>query len=215
MSLLDIDLMRRQAETPRRADLGDLSSVAKDLSDAFVDDPIFDWFLRADAKREKARLRFFNYLMRVVRPGGGFVERPAGGGAAAVWMPFSYVRASSLTEDLHSLPTILYATGLARFRRALALQKDMHHHHPTDREHAYLWFIGVSPQAQGRGIGSRLLQVATYRLDAAAMPAYLETQTERNVSLYRRHGFEVISEHRALPDAPLMWSMWRDPQNIT
>jgi ribosomal protein S18 acetylase RimI-like enzyme len=88
----------------------------------------------------------------------------------------------------------------------------MDKHHPMKRRHAYLWFLGVRPEAQGRGVGSRLLKVATDRLDAAAEPAYLETQTERNVGLYRRHGFEVISEHRARPDAPMMWSMWRDPQ---
>ncbi len=81
-----------------------------------------------------------------------------------------------------------------------------------DRPHAYLWFLGVRPEAQGRGLGSRLLSVGTRRLDAAGEPAYLETQTERNLGLYRRHGFEVISEHKARPDAPILWSMWREPQ---
>lgn len=215
MSLFDVESMRRQAETPVLAGAGDLAGVARDLADAFALDPIFDWFVRADGARAKARLRFFRSLMGIVAPAGGKIERPADGGAAAVWMPFSYVRPSTLTEDLRSLPMILRTTGFGRFGRALALQKDMHEHHPTDREHAYLWFIGVAPQAQGRGVGSRLLKVATDRLDAQSMPAYLETQTERNVGLYRRHGFEIISEHKARPDAPTMWSMWRDPQNIT
>ncbi len=90
----------------------------------------------------------------------------------------------------------------------------MDKHHPTDRPHAYLWFLGVTPEAQGHGVGSRLLQHASARLDANGEPAYLETQTERNVALYRRHGFEVISEHRCRSDAPMMWSMWRDPQAV-
>ena len=87
----------------------------------------------------------------------------------------------------------------------------MDKHHPMGRPHAYLWFLGVTHAAQGHGVGSRLLKVATDRLDANGRPAYLETQTERNLALYRRHGFEVISEHRPRPDGPMLWSMWREP----
>jgi ribosomal protein S18 acetylase RimI-like enzyme len=79
-----------------------------------------------------------------------------------------------------------------------------------DREHAYLWFLGVAPAAQGRGVGSALLRAANARHDAAGLPAYLETGTTRNVALYERHGFKVISEHKARTDAPNMWSMWRE-----
>ncbi|HWF77545.1 MAG TPA: GNAT family N-acetyltransferase, partial [Caulobacteraceae bacterium] len=70
---------------------------------------------------------------------------------------------------------------------------------------------GVAPAAQGRGVGSALLRAANARLDAEGLPAYLETATTRNVALYRRHGYEVISEHKARADAPTMWSMWREP----
>ncbi len=80
-----------------------------------------------------------------------------------------------------------------------------------NRPHAYLMFLGVSRAAQGHGVGSRLLKVGTDRCDAAGLPAYLETQTERAIALYRRHGFEVTSENRPRPDAPPLWSMWREP----
>ena len=106
---------------------------------------------------------------------------------------------------------MLRATGLARFGRLMAIRADMDKHHPMDRRHAYLWFLGVAPAAQGRGVGSALLRAANARLDAAGLPAYLETGTTRNVALYERHGFKVISEHKARADAPNMWSMWREP----
>lgn len=207
---MDIDTMRRDAETPTLASAADLPAVAKDLSDAFAGDPMFEWFLRADSRRDEARLRMFNFLVQGMAGGVGRIERPASGGAAAIWMPFEWLGPTPLSQELRALPTLLFATGLARFGRLAAMRADMDKHHPLDRRHAYLWFLGVTPAAQGHGVGSRLLKHATDRLDAEGLPAYLETQTERNVALYRRHGFEVISEHRARPDAPMMWSMWRN-----
>jgi hypothetical protein len=49
------------------------------------------------------------------------------------------------------------------------------------------------------------------RLDAEGLPAYLETAQPRNVSYYRRYGFEVAGE-LALPANDLVfWGMRRDP----
>ncbi|MGA0599801.1 GNAT family N-acetyltransferase [Caulobacter sp. KR2-114] len=211
---MDIEAMRRSAEAPVDATAADLDGVAADLAAAFTDDAMFDWFLRADAKKSAARLKFFQFIVRNMGFGVGKIERPTTGGAAAIWMPFEWLGPQPLSAELRALPVLLGATGLARFGRLAAMREDMDKHHPMERRHAYLWFLGVAPEAQGRGVGSRLLKVGTDRCDAAGLPAYLETQTERNVALYRRHGFEVISEHRCRADAPLMWSMWREPQPV-
>ncbi|HXV00516.1 MAG TPA: GNAT family N-acetyltransferase, partial [Caulobacteraceae bacterium] len=155
--------------------------------------------------------RFFRLIVKLAVRQGARIERPAVGGGVAIWMPFEAVGPMPLRDELTALPVLLFATGLRRMGRMMALRADMDAHHPMDRPHAYLWFLGVTRAAQGHGVGSRLLKVATDRLDAAGRPAYLETQTERNLHLYRRHGFDVISEHRPRPDSPMLWSMWRDP----
>ena len=207
---MDVDSMRREAEAPAQATHDDLPEVIQTLSDAFAVDPHMDWFMRADARRAAMRLAFFNMLIRgAFRPGR--IDRPAGGGAAAVWMPFEWLQPTPLAAELRALPTMLRTTGLARFARLMAIRADMDKHHPLDRRHAYLWFLGVAPSAQGRGVGSALLRAANARLDAERLPAYLETGTERNVALYSRHGYQVLSVHKARDDAPPMWSMWRDP----
>jgi ribosomal protein S18 acetylase RimI-like enzyme len=215
MADLDIEAMRRGAESPTTASRADAEAVARDLSDAFADDPMVSWFMRTDAKRDAARLDFFRFLIGKLAFPLARIDRPAGGGAAAVWLPFEWLAPTPFLQELASLPVMLRTTGLARFGRMSAVRRDMDAHHPTDRPHAYLWFLGVTPAAQGHGVGSRLLKAASSRLDAAGQPSYLETATERNVALYRRHGFEVISEHKARPDAPVMWSMWREPQAPT
>lgn len=210
--MIDLANLRKNAETPSIAGPADLPSVAKDLSDAFADDVMFDWFLRPDAKRASARLRFFQTIIVDLGKGRVRIDRPSGGGAAAVWMPSAALKTISAMDEIRALPTLFNATGLGRFGRLTVMRADMDKHHPMERPHAYLWFLGVTPEAQGHGVGSALLRVANARLDAAGEPAYLETQTERNVALYIRHGYEVISEHRPRPDAPMLWSMWREPQ---
>lgn len=202
--------MRRDAEAPVRADAASLEGVSRDLAAAFVDDPLFHWFSRTDARRDDARLRFFRHLMTALILPTGETLRPASGGAAAVWMGSETLGPNSLIQELQALPMLLGLTGWARFPRMLRLREVMDKAHPLDRPHAYLWFLGVTPAAQGHGIGSRLLKAKLDQLDAAGTPAFLETSTERNVALYRRHGFDVISDYRPAPDAPLTWAMWRE-----
>jgi ribosomal protein S18 acetylase RimI-like enzyme len=205
--------MRREAETPVQAGAGDAAEVARSLSDAFAVDPHLDWFMRADAGRDAARLAFFQMLVAQQGLPQGRIDRPASGGAAAIWLPFDKLGPTPILDELRALPVLLRATGFARFGRILAIQSDMAKHHPMDRPHAYLWFLGVAPAAQGRGVGSALLRAANARLDAESLPAYLETGTTRNVALYERHGYQVLSQHKARADAPPMWSMWREPGN--
>jgi ribosomal protein S18 acetylase RimI-like enzyme len=208
---VDVEAVRRDAESPVLGGAADLAEVVQTLTDAFARDPHMDWFMRGDARREAARHAFFHMLIAHEGLPKGRIDRPAAGGAAAIWMPFEWLGPASLWTELQGLPAMLRASGWSRFNRMMAIRADLDRNHPMDRPHAYLWFLGVSPAAQGRGVGSALLRAAAQRLDASAQPAYLETGTTRNVALYERHGFKVISEHRARADAPPMWSMWREP----
>jgi len=207
----EIIALRRGSETPVRAGATDLQSVAEDLSAAFATDPMFDWFMRDDARRDAARLRLFRRLVGMALADGE-VLRPASGGAASIWLPSESLGPSSLLEELRVIPTVLAATGFARLSRMSAMRVAMDRHHPMAREHVYLWFVGVRPEAQGLGVGSRLIAAGLQRVDAMGLPAYLESSSPANVPLYRRHGFEVTREIQPRPDAPVMWAMWREPR---
>ena len=75
-----------------------------------------------------------------------------------------------------------------------------------DEPHWYLPFIGVRPEAQGRGMGAHLLELGLDRADADGMPAYLEATSRRSVPLYSRHGFKVIGVVNA-PEYPEIFAM--------
>jgi ribosomal protein S18 acetylase RimI-like enzyme len=68
--------------------------------------------------------------------------------------------------------------------------------------HWYLEIIGVDPPCQGQGVCSRLLRPMLERIDRERMPCYLETNAEKNAAIYRRFGFEVVSQEK-LPGTPV------------
>ena len=92
----------------------------------------------------------------------------------------------------------------------LATFEKMEQSHPEE-PHWYLPIIGVEPNAQGKGLGAELMRHAVARCDQEGALAYLESSNPRNISLYLRHGFEVMGEIR-VGAAPLVTPMLRRPR---
>jgi ribosomal protein S18 acetylase RimI-like enzyme len=85
--------------------------------------------------------------------------------------------------------------------------------HMKERQYIYLMILGVDPPFQGKGYGGKLLRAAIEESSRCALPIYLETAAEKNVVLYRKFGFRVLSQE-TLPviDIP-MWCMIREPSD--
>lgn len=62
--------------------------------------------------------------------------------------------------------------------------------------HHYLIMIGVDPAAQGKGIGTALLEqlLNTVIADAKSRGVALDTENKENVNWYRRFGFQLHAE---------------------
>jgi ribosomal protein S18 acetylase RimI-like enzyme len=85
----------------------------------------------------------------------------------------------------------------------LALFEQMANYHPKEPR----WFlplIGVDPAYQGRGLGDALMSFALQHCDRDRAPAYLESTNPRNISLYRRHGFEPLGKIQVGSSPPLV-----------
>ena len=197
----------------RSARPDEASVVAQILESAFRNDPLLAWVLRHDSRAEEARSDFFranveDYFANARRvdlavDGEG---QPAG---AAMWTAPPGAQRSSWRDRL-GLWGLRGWTGLRRFPRFLRLVTATEGRYPREPHH-YLFMVGVEPERQGRGVGSALLREVLTQCDAEGLPAYLESSNERNLTLYRRHGFEVIEELRLGRSGPLLWLMWREP----
>jgi GNAT superfamily N-acetyltransferase len=92
----------------------------------------------------------------------------------------------------------------------LATFEKMEEWHP-DEPHWYLPMIGVEPNAQGRGLGGALMRHAVARCDHEGVLAYLESSNPRNITLYERHGFEVMGTIQ-VGAGPIVTPMLRQPR---
>jgi GNAT superfamily N-acetyltransferase len=176
----------------------DHETAVRTLVAAFADDPLARWLLPGSAP--DAADPVFRPLVQQSAAHGELAVA-ADGAAVAVWLPRA---AEPPVHDLGPLPD-----ELARLRTFLTLTEQRH---PSDRAHLYLVFLGVAPDAQGRGLGGALLRDRLSRADTEGVPAYLEASSPRSRPLYERHGFRVTGDPVTLPDGPPLWPMWREPR---
>lgn len=202
---------------------GEVAAVARMLARAFDDDPYMCFWLPSPRGRQ-ARLRWFfqALLSGLILPAGEAVVTPDLD-SAALWAPpgvqgalgaFSKPAGGAQVDaaDLARLLRVLLPLGRRAFvgeRAGLAAIARAHPRTP----HFYLLVVGTEPTRQGRGLGSTVLAPVLERCDAQGLPAYLESSKERNLSLYRRHGFEVTDEVLVGPGGPRLWCMLRPPRS--
>ena len=184
--------------------------MAATLAAAFADDPVFAWLLPPSApSRERRMLTLFRSLVNSYEPKGS-CYLAGDGDAVAMWAPPGKWE-TPMGDILGQLAPFL---GSLRFRAIHSLRTllAIEAAHPKQPPHLYLGFLGTVPARQGQGLGAELLRAVLVDADWAGLPAYLESSNPRNLTLYRRHGFEVVEELKPPWGCPPIWRMWRDPR---
>lgn len=191
-----------------RLTAADDAIASSTLAAAFHDDPIFTWIVPDEPARRAHLARWFEVVVRALRAHRASY-RTADGMATGLWVPPG---TDALTaEENQRLAEATAAFGAAAHERSAVLSAAMDICHPQQPHH-YLWFLGVAPSHQGRGLGGRLLAAYLQALDRTGEAAYLEATSDDSRRLYERHGFEVTDVLTATPDSPPLWAMWRDPR---
>lgn len=169
-------------------------AAAATLSEAFFDDPL----LQIVAPDEAARRRWGPWFMSGIVQYGlrwGDVSCIDGTSAVAVWVPPGSGEMSlgrMLRVGYAKMPFRLGFASTSRFMRAMSATEPFHK--TVDGPHWYLAAVGALPTAQGRGMGSALVELGTSKADKAGLPCYLETGTQSNVDFYEKRGFEIVGQ---------------------
>lgn len=191
------------------ATVADRGCVLETLADAFVDDPLFKWFVRSDARADAGRMKLFDLMLPQSSNSQITIDMVEGGGGVAVWYaPGIAIGPQGLFPKLAWLPGIVTVSGIGRISRPLIVAQMLKRIHPI-YSCAYLQFLGVRRGFQGRGLGGALLRHGLARVDAAQHPAFLETTNADNLPLYMRYGFDIAGEHLLAKNGPTFWAMPR------
>ena len=202
--------MSQMTLTITRATPVDVPAVASVLARAFHDDPVFTWSI-PDPHRRRARLpAVFTAFAELYLPHEEtYLTGDGDGAGAALWAP-------AHVDPFDGEPGERFGRQVAGLldeeetQRFLTVGQLFGEHHPA-QPWMYLQLIGVEPDHQRRGLGSRLLAPVLARCDATGTPAYLEAGTVDNRRLYQRHGFTTVGELTLPDNGPPVWLMWRAP----
>ena len=194
------------------AGTGHAAVAAAALAASHADYPAFRSVFPDPARRARALLPFFTAAVRDALPFGAVhvAEDGSNVAATAVWLPpgaFPWTAG----RKLRAAPAFLQvlAADPRRFATFSRYGANAERAHPSGR-HWYLVVLGVRPEAQRGGVGSRLVEPVLERADVDGVDCYLETSDPGNVAFYERFGFSVVDDALALvPGGPTHVAMRR------
>ena len=189
------------------------AQVTAALVRAFLQDPLK---IRL-APQARGRERMLRWLLGgVVRYclTHGEVYTDAGLNGAACWLPPDHTNLTfwGMLRAWGLLPGTLGAMPPGRLWLSLQMQSFVEKQHARwmPGPHWYLFFLGVSPECQGHGLGSRLIAPVLRRASQDGLPCYLETQTAQNVTFYQKHGFNIVYQGEPHGLGMPLWFMARN-----
>lgn len=190
-----------------RAAPNEWRTVADITAEAFADDPVNRHIF---GKPKSIRSMFRVMTRSMYMPHGICHLHPLGG--ATMWMPPDVSAAPSpLGLMRFAFGQLRYATPAA-IARGMALSELMQDWHPK-AAHFYLFTIGTTLSARGKGVGRALLTPVLKACDLAGMPVYLENSNPDNAGFYAANGFERMGIFEIDGSgSPIMEPMWREPK---
>lgn len=191
----------------RPASMSDWRLLSDITAEAFADDPVNTWVF---GKFNAIRSAFRVMSRAIYLPHGQCYLH--GDGGATMWLPPGEEAGfSNWTMAKFALGQLLNGApgAIARGDRLGSLMRDWHPAEP----HMYLFTIGTTKAARGKGIGKALLAPVLKACDEAGMPVYLENSNPDNSGFYSAHGFERMGVFNIGGEAsPIMEPMWRKPR---
>ena len=190
----------------------DLDKLAEVSADAYKDYPLHNWFTGGKYDPVASKLLMQISLRTMTEDAIIYADSEEMNGFA-VWLPFGFTGNKTMPFLANGGLKLIFHSGLGLIGRlltyetfAMNLKKEF-----TDHYDWYLFNLSIKKDAQGKGIASKLLRPMLQFCDDEKMVAYLETNKEGNVSLYKHYGFELKKEE-LIPKSPVMhYSMVRKP----
>lgn len=193
----------------KESDIERLSLVA---ADAFTDYPLHSWFTRGKYDPVASKLILEVSMKSMWKDALIYADSEEMNGFA-IWLPRSFDGSKPLPFLRHGGIKLILHSGFSIVGRlmsyesfAMKFKKEC-----TDHSDWYLYNLTIRRDAQGKGIASKLLRPMLDFCNGERTVAYLETNKEKNVSLYEHFGFE-LKKKCLIPKSPVMhYAMIKKP----
>ena len=193
----------------------ELDRLAEVAADAYRDYPLHNWLTKGKYDEKASRLIMQISLKTMTEDAVIYADSEEMNGFAA-WLPFGFTGSKplpfllngGLSLILHSGPGII-GRLLTYENYAMGLKKEFTNHFDW-----YLYNLSIKKDAQGKGIASKLMRPMLQFCDDERMVAYLETNKEANVGLYRHYGFDLMKEEQIPKSTVTHYAMVRKPQEM-
>ena len=191
-----------------------VADAAEVLARAFQDDPLSKYVFADEEERQRRLPAHFGAALRYGVQFGA-VNVVSGSGAVIALPPGETDVTPARAEQggLTQLPDLIGPEAAARFFGVMGAAEPMHHRY-APMPHWYVMVLGVSPEAQGNGLGRDLLQSVFAEADPGRLPVYLETTRAANIAFYGHMGFAVVEQFREPASGLDVWGFLRPPREV-
>lgn len=175
----------------KRANLEDKDLVVDMLIKSFDSNLSVNYILKQDGRRRKRLEELMSYSFEVCHLFGEvFLSDNKRACALILYPDKKKATVRSTWLDLKLVLGSIGFNGISKTLKREALLKEVR----GSELKTILWFIGVNPTDQHKGLGSNLLQSVIAYSDELRRPIYLETSNSNNLPWYAKFGFEIYAE---------------------
>ena len=191
----------------------DLSKLAEVAADAYQDYPLHNWFTNGKYDARVSNLIMKISLKTMIDDAVIYADSKDINGFA-VWLPFGFTGSKTLPFLTNGGLRLIFYSGFGIIGKlltyetyAMNLKKEF-----TKNYDWYLYNLSIKKSAQGKGLASKLMYPMLKFCDDERMIAYLETNKEANVGLYKHYGFELMKEEKIPKSTVIHYAMVREPK---
>ncbi|HVI44747.1 MAG TPA: GNAT family N-acetyltransferase [Chitinophaga sp.] len=171
-----------------KATLNDKAAVISTLVKSFDTNKSVNYIVKQDSKRVERIRKLMAYSFDLCYAFGDVFLSEDRKACVLTLLPDR--KKSTFKTTLMDINLVLSVIGVSSAKKAMDRDARIKKGYPSEPI-VYLWFIGVDPAYQGKGIGGTLLDDVVKHSTGLGRPVYLETSMVENLPWYEKHGFNV------------------------
>lgn len=188
---LNQNFLAQLAQPMKEATAKDKDIVVDILTSSFQDNLSVNYLIPQGLKKQKRVRALMDYSFEACRLSGKVYLSEDRSGCALVSFPEQ--KKTTLRSLWLEAKLVLRGIGPGNVTRAINREKEISKNYP-DAPIYYLWFIGVHPDSQNKGVGKSMMKELLADSQRMGRPVYLETSTLKNLPWYRKFGLEVYQK---------------------